>query len=76
MQLLNQEHFRVLVFVGANQTKISLDIVLALQEMGERTKYIKISGNGSNALDFHAGVRVLLLYLWPVPGGGRNSASG
>lgn len=53
MQLLNQEHFRIMVFVGASQTKISLDIVVALQEMGERAKYIKISGNGPNSLDFH-----------------------
>lgn len=50
---LNKEQFHVLVFVGANQAKVSFDIVETLQRFGERAKYIKINGNGSNALDFH-----------------------
>lgn len=53
MAVLNQEHFKVLVFVGASQTKVSFDVASALQQMGERAEYIKITGNGSNALDFH-----------------------
>ena len=53
MAVLNEEHFKVIVFVGANQAKVSFDIASALQQMGERAEYVRISGNGSNALDFH-----------------------
>ncbi len=51
--VLNRENFKILVFVGANQTKVPFEVAAALQHMGERAQYIKISGNGSNALDFH-----------------------
>lgn len=50
---LAQDHFRVLVFVGANQAKVPFDIAASLQQLGSRAEYIKITGNGSNALDFH-----------------------
>jgi hypothetical protein len=50
---LDADHFQVKVFVGANQSKITFETVAALQRMGEKAEYIKISGNGSNALDFH-----------------------
>jgi len=51
--LLNGHPFKVYVFVGANQTKVPLDLVKTLQPMGENANYILISGNGKNALDFH-----------------------
>jgi hypothetical protein len=41
------------VFVGANQTKIPFDLARVMQNFGDNAKYIKISGNGQNALDFH-----------------------
>jgi hypothetical protein len=47
------EHFRVIVFVGANQNKLNFDTAAALQKLGARAEYIKIAGNGPNALDFH-----------------------
>jgi len=50
---LDQEHFKVVVFVGANQSKVSFEVASLLQRIGSRASYIKISGNGSNALDFH-----------------------
>ncbi len=50
---LDKAHFNVIVFVGANQAKIAVELASALQQMGDRAQYIKISGNGSNALDFH-----------------------
>src|SRR5882757_4103914 len=53
MTLLDQEHFKVIVFVGASQAKVSFEMAAALQRMGAKADYIKISGNGSNALDFH-----------------------
>ncbi len=51
--ILDQEHFKIIVFLGANQGKISFEVASALQRMGSRAEYIKVSGNGSNALDFH-----------------------
>ena len=50
---LDAEHFRVIVFVGANQTKVGFDLAAAMQKLGTRARYVKIAGNGSNALDFH-----------------------
>lgn len=53
LECLNAEQFRVLLFVGANQTKLPFDMAAAMQQLGSRAQYVKISGNGSNALDFH-----------------------
>lgn len=53
MAVLAQEHFKVIVFVGANQAKVTFEVASALQLMGDRAEYVKITGNGSNALDFH-----------------------
>lgn len=50
---LDQEHFKVIVFVGANQTKVTFEVASLLQRLGARASYVRISGNGSNALDFH-----------------------
>lgn len=50
---LDGEHFKVIVFIGANQTKVNFEAAAALQRMGSKAEYIKIAGNGSNALDFH-----------------------
>jgi hypothetical protein len=53
MAVLNEEHFTVLVFVGSSQSKVTFEVASSLQKMGDRAEYVKISGNGSNALDFH-----------------------
>lgn len=53
MEVLNKEHFRVLVFVGATQSKVRFEVASSLQRMHDRAQYIRISGNSSNALDFH-----------------------
>lgn len=50
---LDAEHFRILVFVGANQSKVSFELASEMQKLGTRAEYVKIAGNGSNALDFH-----------------------
>lgn len=50
---LAKDHVKVMVFVGANQTKVHFEVAASLQAMGDRAQYIKISGSGSNALDFH-----------------------
>lgn len=50
---LEADFFKVLIFVGASQTKIPFELASAAQRLGERASYIKIAGNGINALDFH-----------------------
>ena len=53
LSILNNHPFKVYVFVGANQAKVTYDLASAMQDLGDKAKYIKISGNGPNALDFH-----------------------
>ena len=53
LHVLEKQHFKVFVLVGATQTKVAFDVAEPLQRMGASARYIKISGNGSNALDFH-----------------------
>ena len=53
LEQLNHDHFKVIVFVGASQVKVPFEIAESLQTMGSRAEYIKISGHGPNALDFH-----------------------
>lgn len=50
---LEQDPYRVLIFVGASQAKLPFELVSAVQRMGDRARYIKMSGSGPNALDFH-----------------------
>lgn len=50
---LDHDYFKLLVFVGASQGKVPYDMAASLHRFGDRMEYIKISGNGSNALDFH-----------------------
>lgn len=53
LERLNTDGFMVYVFVGKAQAKLSFETVSAIQDLGERARYIKISGIGPNALDFH-----------------------
>lgn len=53
-----EDHFRLIVFVGENQSKLPFDLVEALQRLGDRAQYVKIAGNGSNALDFHIAYKI------------------
>ncbi len=53
LEALDLEHFRVMVFIGANQTKVTIEFASLLQRLGTRAQYLRISGNGRNALDFH-----------------------
>jgi hypothetical protein len=50
---LERAHFKVIVFIGAGQTKVPFEIASALQRMGANAEYVQISGHGKNALDFH-----------------------
>lgn len=53
LSVFHEDHFRLIVFVGATQAKVAFETAAALQRMGERATYVKISGSGPNALDFH-----------------------
>ncbi len=50
---LGNEFFQLLIFVGASQAKLPFDVAASVQALGDRARYIKIVGNGPNALDFH-----------------------
>ena len=45
--------FTVLVFVGASQPKISIEVAEAIQMLGPNGRYVRCNGKGPNALDFH-----------------------
>ena len=45
--------FRIMVFVGANQAKIPIELVSSMQSFGDKAGYVQITGSGRNALDFH-----------------------
>ena len=45
--------FRLLVFVGASQAKVDFQLADLLATKANGSRFVKISGNGRNALDFH-----------------------
>ena len=53
LSLLVGQGYRVHVFVGENMTKLPFELVDAMQQLGDAGRYVKIAGNGRNALDFH-----------------------
>ena len=53
IEKLKHEHVRVVVFLGASQKRIDSAIVIAVHSLGANGSYVRISGNGPNALDFH-----------------------
>ena len=53
LDVFDKPHFKILLFVGASQAKLSFEVVASIQQLGDRAEYVKISGNGPNALDFH-----------------------
>src|SRR5580693_9006240 len=44
---------RVMIFYGITQKNLPEDLVVQAQPFGARLKWIKIAGQGPNALDFH-----------------------
>src|SRR3546814_1591730 len=53
LALLEGDHFRVKVFIGSALAKLPFDLVAGMQALGSRAAYIRISGNGPSARDFH-----------------------
>lgn len=48
-----EERTNVIIFVGASQKSVPLELVSTAQRLGPRVEWQKVEGNGSNALDFH-----------------------
>src|SRR6266700_1754309 len=67
--VLDQDYFKAIVFVGAGQAKLSFEVVSAIQRMGDKASYVKISGNGPNALDFH-----IAFYIGQIAANEPNAA--
>jgi hypothetical protein len=44
---------RVMIFYGLTQKKLPEELVIQAQPLGPRLQWIKIAGQGPNALDFH-----------------------
>ena len=51
--VLEQECFKVMIFVGEKQAKVSFEVAASLQRLGSKAAYVKMAGSGPNALDFH-----------------------
>ena len=49
---ITDKSYHLMVFVGASQHKISTDFAMQVQNLAA-AEYVRISGNGHNALDFH-----------------------
>jgi hypothetical protein len=50
---LDADSVKVLVFVGTQQSKLTFELAEQMQRLGDSGRYVKASGNGPNALDFH-----------------------
>jgi hypothetical protein len=53
LALLRAEHFRIYIFLGPTNTKLPRDVVTAVQQLGDRARYVELESPGPNALDFH-----------------------
>ena len=53
LEILAAHPFKVLVFIGASQTRLPRHVVVAMQTLGDKAEYVEIEGSGPNALDFH-----------------------
>ena len=53
LAMLVGEQFQVRVFLGPNNTKLPVELVMAMQRLGSKGEYIILETPGSNALDFH-----------------------
>lgn len=53
LSTLQDNPFEIKIFVGQNQNKIAIELVQATQPFGKAVEWLKIEGDGKNALDFH-----------------------
>lgn len=53
LQKIKNEGYQLKIFVGANQSKINVELAEEIQQFGENAQYIRLQNSGKNALDFH-----------------------
>jgi hypothetical protein len=53
LALLNGQPVHVIVFLGANQARLSAELAVAMQARGANGAYVQVNASGRNALDFH-----------------------
>src|SRR3954470_12036231 len=51
--LLKDGSFKVKVFLGPHQSKVSVTLAAALQPLGNNAEYVLLETAGNNAVDFH-----------------------
>lgn len=61
LELLAEHPLKVYVFVGETQSRIPFDLADSMQLLGSNARYVKITGTGQNALDFHIAYYIGLL---------------
>ena len=49
---LLDDSFQLLIFVGANQKSVPIELVTSAQKLGGRVEWLRVDASGSNALDF------------------------
>lgn len=52
------DSYRVIIFVGASQKNVPIELVTSAQKLGGRVEWQKTSGDGRNALDFFIACRL------------------
>lgn len=53
LEQIEKFDYRIYLFIGESQNKIPFDLVKSAQKLGDKLQWVKIDGNGANALDFH-----------------------
>ncbi len=46
------DNYRIVIFVGASQKNVPIELVTSAQKLGSRVEWQKVTGDGRNALDF------------------------
>ncbi len=57
-----KEDFKIMIFVGFSQKNLPFELVQQAQGFGGKLEWVKIDGNGNNALDFHVAFYVGKLF--------------
>src|SRR5687767_6909961 len=53
LALLQGGKFQVKVFLGPKNSRLPVELVMAMKELGDKADYILLETSSSNALDFH-----------------------
>ena len=53
LKKLKTDGYHLRIFIGASQSKISVELAADIQQFGEKAQYVRLQNSGKNALDFH-----------------------